>query len=210
MCLFTKTVTVEKIVEVEKVVDPQPTVENITRLLAAAAKGMTTDDEMCKFWYEIDKAAFAELGEVALTLTQASAEQIQSVMAATYPTLNDFKFPDNTYDLPDKAGLLKLLKRDWVYRVKYISEKHDCDDFALSLAYHTMHYYEVTSVFIVWGTASGGSHAYNLAFYTEDGVIKASLIEPQSGVLFDKIGPIGEYIPQSLVLSYGTIKENNG
>lgn len=73
---------------------------------------------------------------------------------------------------------------------------------------HLSLYYRISS-FTIWGEAGGGIHAYNLSILKQsDGSFKPRLIEPQSGTIFTDTGPLGLYVPRSLINSYGRLMKS--
>jgi hypothetical protein len=165
-----------------------------------------TDSEQCALWYEIEKMAFNELGEVMIQTWIATPEMVRSTILKKYPTLTDLKCPDGAYTVTDLPGMQKILTRDWTNLVPYLLDESDCDKFANRLYEHCCRYYNLNTVFDVWGDSPMGYHAFNVAVLQDgDGCI-ARLVEPQSDNIFEYESPSGLYIPKECANKLGTLK----
>jgi hypothetical protein len=182
------------------------TLESLKAMIQRMAKNRG-DAEMCRLWYEIDQMTFHELGEIFTDVFNLGAQEVAGLVKAAYPTIADFRLPDTVYTFTNLEQMARILQRDFTWRVKYVSESFDCDDFADLLKSHLSLYYGLSS-FTLWGEAGGGSHACVMSILRQaDGRFEPRLIEPQSGVIFSQMGPCGRYTPRILVQNYGQLIE---
>jgi hypothetical protein len=100
-----------------------------------------------------------------------------------------FLFADGTYYCSPRADIDKLMNASSIDKNKWIREKHDCDDFSLSLKYEAIKDAYLSgarryphSLGILWGTElKEGSHAINFTITDNKEVL---FIEPQDDKIF--------------------------
>jgi hypothetical protein len=188
---------------------PPATIETLREVMQRMSKGMT-DADQCKLWYEIEKTAFNELGEVRVDTFEISPVELEATLREQYPDIQDLKFPDGTYWTTNVVGMQRILSRDWTNMVPYVVDKSDCDKYGIRLYEHCCRYYEITTVFPIWGMTTQGYHGFNaLVLKGADGWI-ARLIEPQSDVIFITDGPLGGYHPDTASESLGLLNLSKG
>lgn len=193
------------VVEIVKVpVACTPTMESLRSCVASLGQGKS-DAEQCGLWYDIEKMAFKELGEVYVNTTGVTFEEIRNTICVQYPAIQDLKQSDTSYMVTDPSGMLKILSRDWTNMVPYISDSSDCDKYANRLYEHCCRYYGINTVFPVWGNTTGGYHAFNCAVLKDGDGLIARLIEPQGDVIFINQGPLGEYTPSTASQVLGSL-----
>ncbi len=185
----------------------QPIIQKQTleELIAEKSVGMT-DDQKAQYWYEICQTAFALLGKVEVYTEAITSTVFQSTMILTYPTLTGVKIADGTFYITTEVDLQNILTKDWTNLVPYVSEKNDCDDFANKLYDHLTQYYGLNSVIPVWGYTDEGYHGFNLAVLKTATGYTAKLIEPQTDLIFDFQGSLGNYAPQEIAQFLGILK----
>ena len=85
---------------------------------------------------------------------------------------------DNKYWVTTLDDLREIVSRDWTRHRRYISERFDCDNFALHFAARMNVMYGLNSCGIVVDYTS--AHAYNLCVVA-DGNLRKVIVEPQTG-----------------------------
>ncbi len=173
----------------------QPTGQTVEEIIAESSKGMS-EDELGKYYYELNQMIFKLVGEVELVLIEISASDWVNIVLKQYPTLTNLELPDVLLYTTTLERLETVLKRDWTNRIKYLAEKFDCDDFAHMLSERLNYYYGLTSVMEVWGNTTAGYHAFNVVVVRDGTEFIARLIEPQSDMVFETKGTLGTYTPK--------------
>ncbi len=180
------------------------TMESLREIVKRMGQGKS-DAEQCRLWYDIELIAFNELGEVYIDTWEVLPEIIQRTVTEQYLTLTDLKLPDGKYFITDMAGMQKILTRDWTNIVPYVADKSDCDKYGNRLYEHCCRYYNLNTVFPIWGMTTQGYHGFNVVVLRKDvGVYIARIIEPQMDSLFEFDGPLGHYTPDTAALKLGT------
>ena len=89
---------------------------------------------------------------------------------------------DNVYNVINTSNLTTFLNNNPVSERKYITEKHDCDNFSFELMGDVKEWFPSSSFGIVWGlTTEGNPHAWNF-FINENE--KVMFVEPQDDTIF--------------------------
>lgn len=179
--------------------DPVPSLDNIRWMIAELGKGKT-DQEQCSLWYELERMAFNELGEVYIDTWEINTTILKGTMIGQYPGLVDIKIPDGKYLITDQPGMQRILSRDWTNLVPYVLDESDCDKYGGRLYEHCCRYYKLNTVFPVWGYTSRGYHGFNCVALKDGDLYTARLIEPQTDQIFLSEGLLGTYKPDQLVL----------
>jgi hypothetical protein len=111
-----------------------------------------------------------------------------------------------------KANLWKLDNgTTWVYDLSTANGTFvagdiavkNCDKFATRLYSHLCDFYKINAIVPVWGDTTQGYHGFNLAIVKDADKFIARLIEPQTDAIFVDQGPLGKYIPRSVVEELG-------
>lgn len=88
---------------------------------------------------------------------------------------------DGKYRVPTLESMRKFLEEDKTNLSKYVSEWHDCDDFAFRL----MGQFSIPGWSdIAFGIAISSTHMYNCFIGTDDGKMVVYIVEPQSDRIF--------------------------
>ena len=96
------------------------------------------------------------------------------------------QFADRLYSIIDWKTMKDIIKYSWVNRKKYVSEKFDCDDYALAFKGHVSEIYNINSVALakhIKVTTSSGKEIWHRAcvvLAVEDNILKAFLLETQN------------------------------
>lgn len=138
----------------------------------------------------------------------AQRNDIVSALHGVWPNLVDgmpypsnLAIPDETYWLPKRSHLERVITVDWTERRAWLREIWDCDDFAFQFMCHIRnHVYELIvdsrihgpdaaqwAVGECWGTRfrkQDTGHAINVAITEDAGVL---LIEPQTDEIWEPI-----------------------
>lgn len=173
--------------------------QTVEQIVAANSVGMT-DAQKQAYWWALTQNIFALLGKVDAKLYPITAFDWQIAALAQYPGLKDIKFADVNLQTTDLAGLQEILSRDWTNLIPY-TDYHQCANFAADLYSHLDTYYQINAVVEVWGNTDKGYHGFNLAVLKDPaaGLWIARLIEPQLDQVFIDQGPLGKYVPDSMV-----------
>ncbi len=174
---------------------PETKGKTIEELIAENSAGMS-EDELGKYYYELNQMIFNLVGKVDIELIEITGNWWRQIAQTQYPTLTEIELPDSTLYTTSLEGLQTILKRDWTNRIKYIAEKFDCDDFAHMLSERLNYYYGLTSVMEVWGDTPAGYHAFCVVVLKDGDNYVCRLIEPQSDWVFIEDGTLGKYIPR--------------
>lgn len=94
---------------------------------------------------------------------------------------------DGRYWTVDKNTFEAMVKAGWVWHRRYLTDRYDCDDFAVGFKARMAEVFGVNAVGIV--VDYGAKHAYNMVILS-DGTIEG--FEPQAG-LWCQLG--SEYYP---------------
>ena len=183
----------------------QKTVEEI---VAEKSVGMS-DSQKAQYWYELSQNVFGLLGKVEVPIFQFDGNTWLQTAQAQYPTLTDVKFADSVFYSTSPDGLQEILTRDWTNLVPYVAEIGDCDKFATRLYSHLCDYYKLNAIVPVWGDTDQGYHGFNLAVVKDTDKFIARLIEPQADAIFVDQGPLGKYVPRSVVEELGIKRLSN-
>jgi len=163
--------------------------------------GIAGSNDHCYAWYkdgtvssgsssDIDK--YRKPYEYAIRLLLKSNEIRNLLKTKLGNKLNRtcrFLFADATYYCSPRSDIDRLVRSSSIDRLRWISEKHDCDDFALSLKYDFVRdaYLDGArryphSLGILWGSSlKEGHHAINVVVTNEKKVL---FIEPQNDSIF--------------------------
>ena len=87
---------------------------------------------------------------------------------------------DNRYWTCSKAEFEQLVKWDWLETQKYVSDRFDCDDFAMQFKARIGFFFNLNNVGVVVDYSS--SHAYNVVLFSD---APMRIFEPQSGEWFE-------------------------
>lgn len=87
---------------------------------------------------------------------------------------------DKYYWVTSEEDFMKVAKKDKTNMIEYVSEKFDCENFAMLFSARMSYKYHLNSVGIVIDYSS--QHAYNIIVF-RDGSVK--LYEPQEELLID-------------------------
>jgi len=102
---------------------------------------------------------------------------------------------DVNYWVCTRQDFVRIIKWDWTNSKKYISEKYDCDNFALTFKARMDRKFHLNSVGVV--VDYSGGHAYNCVVFA-DGT--AEIFEPQSDTFrTDRMGT-GYYMCESGII----------
>lgn len=179
--------------------------KSVEELVAEKSIGMT-DEQKAQYWYELSQSIFALLGKVEVDVYEISADEWYEVARAEYQTLMNVKLADSKFYTTDLVGIMLILTRDWSNLVPFIPDVSDCDKFCTRLYNHLVDYYGLTAVVPVWGDTDPGYHGFNLGVFRAGTGWIARLIEPQSDAVFERIGPLGTYVPREVAQELGTLK----
>jgi len=169
--------------------------QTIGEIIAAKSAGMS-DAEKSKYASEIDQIVFDLLLKVDVQPVAITPEQWDAAARAQYPAIAFIELPDQTLYTVDIKELKAVLSRDWTNLVKYVADMFDCDKFADLLVSRLEKYYKITAVREVWGSTTGGYHAFCLGVLKDGDRLIARLIEPQTDDIFETEGPLGTYSPE--------------
>lgn len=86
---------------------------------------------------------------------------------------------DGTYRLTNQSNFLNIVAWDWLDALPYISERFDCENFAIAFKSIVDLHFKLNQVGIVIDYQSG--HAYNLVVYPDGNI---SVFEPQFDGLY--------------------------
>lgn len=182
---------------------PDKTIEQI---IIEKSAGMT-DAQKAQYWYDLEKILISCLGKIDnLPILTISSAEWEAVALTQYPSLQDIKLPDVTFQTTTLEGMKKILTLDWTDLVPYVSQISDCDEYADRLHTHLFDYYHITGVLETWGNTDKGRHGFNLAVLQDGGKWAARLIEPQTDEIFLDNGPLGKYVPDSVVNKKAVLK----
>ena len=99
---------------------------------------------------------------------------------------SSFAFADRTYHYLDLEVMKGIIANDWTDKREYISEKFDCDDYALAFKSHMAEIYLINGIALakhIKVTLSNGEKIYHRAvvFLAKDkGLISLFLMESQN------------------------------
>ncbi len=180
--------------------------QTVEEIVAANSVGMT-DAQKAEYWYELTQNIFAILGKVDVPIFEITPADWLNLVQSNYPTLTDVKIADSKFFTTSLQGLQEILSRDWTNLVPYVAEISDCDKYATRLYSHLCDFYKLNAIVPVWGDTDQGYHGFNLAVIKDasDALI-ARLIEPQTDQIFVDQGPLGKYVPRSVVEELGITK----
>ena len=179
--------------------------KTVEEIVAQNSVGMS-DKQKAQYWYELNQSMFALLGKVEVPVLEISPSDWQNLAQFNYPTLTDIKIADSQFFTTSLQGLQEILSRDWTNLVPYVAEVGDCDKFATRLYSHLCDFYKLNAIVPVWGDTDQGYHGFNLAVVKDVDKFITRLIEPQTDVIFVDQGPLGKYVPRSVVEELGIKK----
>jgi hypothetical protein len=179
--------------------------KTVEEIVAQNSVGMS-DKQKAQYWYELNQSIFALLGKVDVPVFELAPADWQNLAQFNYPTLTDIKIADSQFFTTSLQGLQEILSRDWTNLVPYVAEVGDCDKFATRLYSHLCDFYKLNAIVPVWGDTDQGYHGFNLAVVKDVDKFITRLIEPQTDLIFVDQGPLGKYVPRSVVEELGIKK----
>jgi len=184
----------------------KPKGQSVEEIVAQISMGMT-DTQKSEYWWELTQNIFALLGKIIDVPTfEILPSDWLTLAQYNYPTLTDVKIADSKFFTTTLQGLQEILSRDWSNLVPYVAEISDCDKYATRLYSHLCDFYKINAIVPVWGDTDQGYHGFNLAVVKDADKLIARLIEPQTDAIFVDRGPLGKYIPRSIVEELGVTK----
>ena len=179
--------------------------KTIEELIAEKSVGMT-DGQRAEYAYTLHEHIFSLLTEVqGVEKWTIDATTFKQVVTAQYPTVTGWEIPDSTFTITTEAWMQKILSRDWSNLVPYVPQVADCDKFANRLYMHLCDSYALNGALEVWGNTSRGRHGFNLTVF-KDSPYYARLIEPQTDLIFVDRGPLGTYVPDTIIAKLAVLK----
>ncbi|GAG79637.1 unnamed protein product [marine sediment metagenome] len=82
---------------------------------------------------------------------------------------------------------------------KYVSDKFDCEDFAMLTTARVLEKYRLNTCGVVVGQSPFGEHGYNLFIARVDDKAELFILEPQDGMIYPVTEPEG-YKPRIIIL----------
>ena len=128
---------------------------------------------------------------------KTSRAMIRAFLAGRGMPLDKVWFADHDYYYVTIEEMKDIILHDWVDKKKYLSEKFDCDDFALVFKAHLAERFNINAVGLARSVKINdlktgkpkGFHRANIFFADDNGVIKLYFLEPQT----DKVVQIWGY-----------------
>jgi len=113
-----------------------------------------------------------------------SENELQAVISDVYSksAYDDWLRLDGAYYTVDLETLKKIIAWDWTDTRKYVSDKFDCDKFALYFKSRMAIDFGINAIGVVLDYSAG--HAYNLVIVKSGGKTNWFLYEPQTDALF--------------------------
>jgi len=106
--------------------------------------------------------------------------------------LNQYNFPsislsDEKYYIIDWNDWLNIIETDWIGEHQYMSDKFDCDNFAINFSSYASYVFDINSAGTCYGQVFDkntnnflAGHAFNLIIALKDGKLTPILYEPMT------------------------------